>query len=34
VGVTEIFDGVKKQETFNPERFAKALRELPKLPED
>ena len=34
VVVAEIFDVVKKQETFNPERFAKALRELPKLPQD
>jgi len=28
----EIFDVLKKQEPFNPERFAKALNELPKLP--
>ena len=34
VVVSEIFDVVKKQETFNPERFAKALQELPKLPQD
>jgi Mg/Co/Ni transporter MgtE len=34
VVVAEIFDVVKKQETFNPERFAKALQELPKLPQD
>jgi len=26
----EIFDVLKKQEPFNPERFAKALNELPK----
>jgi len=30
----EIFDVLKKQEPFNPERFAKALNELPKLPQD
>jgi hypothetical protein len=34
VVVVEIFEVVKKQETFNPERFAKALRELPKLRQD
>ena len=27
---SEIFDVLKKQEPFNPERFAKALNELPK----
>jgi hypothetical protein len=31
---SKIFDVVKKRETFNPERFAKALQELPKLPQD
>ena len=31
---SEIFDVLKKQEPFNPERFAKALYELPKLPWD
>ena len=30
----EIFDVLKKQEPFNPERFAKALNELPKIPWD
>jgi len=30
----EVFDVLKKQEPFNPERFAKALNELPKLPWD
>lgn len=34
VVTSEIFDVLKKQEPFNPERFAKALNELPKLPED
>jgi len=29
---SEIFDVLKKQEPFNPERYAKALNELPKLP--
>jgi hypothetical protein len=27
---SEVFDVLKKQEPFNPERFAKALSELPK----
>jgi hypothetical protein len=27
---SEVFDVLKKQEPFNPERFAKALNELPK----
>jgi hypothetical protein len=31
---SEIFDVLKKQEPFNPERYAKALNELPKLPRD
>jgi len=31
---SEIFDILKKQEPFNPERFAKALNKLPKLPQD
>ena len=31
---SEVFDVLKKQEPFNPERFAKALNELPKLPWD
>jgi len=31
---SEIFDVLKKQEPFNPQRFAKALNELPKLPQD
>jgi len=31
---SEIFDVLKKQEPFNPERFAKALNGLPKLPRD
>ena len=31
---SEIFDVLKKHEPFNPERFAKALNELPKLPWD
>ena len=31
---SEIFDVLKKQEPFNPERFAQALNELPKLPWD
>lgn len=30
----EIFDILKKKEPFNPERFAKALNELPKLSYD
>jgi len=34
VVTSEIFDILKKQEPFNPERFAKALNELPKLPQD
>ena len=29
---SEIFDVLKKQEPFNPERYAKTLNELPKLP--
>ena len=29
---SEIFDVLKKQEPFNPKRYAKALNELPKLP--
>ncbi len=32
VVTSEIFDVLKKQEPFNPERFAKALHELPKIP--
>ena len=31
---SEIFDILKKQEPFNPERYAKALLKLPKLPWD
>lgn len=31
---SEIFDVLKKQEPFNPKRYAKALNELPKLPWD
>ena len=31
---SEIFDVLKKQEPFNPERYAKALHELPKFPWD
>ncbi len=31
---SEIFDVLKKQEPFNPKRFAKALNGLPKLPCD
>ena len=31
---SEIFDVLKKQEPFNPQRFAEALNELPKLPQD
>jgi hypothetical protein len=34
VVTSEIFDVIKKQEPFNPERFAKALNELPKTPND
>jgi hypothetical protein len=34
VVTSEIFDVLKKQEPFNPERFAKALNELPKIPQD
>ena len=34
VVASEIFDVMKKQEPFNPERFAKALKELPKIPGD
>ena len=34
VVTSEIFDVLKKQEPFNPERFAKALNELPKIPKD
>jgi hypothetical protein len=34
VVTSEIFDVLKKQEPFNPERFAKALNELPKLPQN
>ncbi|MFH1666101.1 MAG: hypothetical protein ABIA17_00805 [Elusimicrobiota bacterium] len=34
VVTSEIFDVLKKQEPFNPERFAKALNELPKLSQD
>jgi len=30
--VAEIFDVLKKKETFNQERFVKALNKLPKLP--
>jgi len=30
----EIFDVLSKQEPFNPERFVKALRNLPNLPMD
>ena len=32
VVVAEIFDVLKKKETFNQERFVKALNKLPKLP--
>jgi len=32
VVVSEIFDVLKKKETFNQERFVKALNKLPKLP--
>ncbi len=31
---SEIFDILKKQKPFNPERFAKALNELPKFSYD
>ena len=31
---SEIFDILKKQEPFNPERFARALHKLPQLPQD
>jgi hypothetical protein len=34
VVTSEIFDILKKKEPFNPERFAKALHELPKLAQD
>jgi len=34
VVTSEILDVLKKKEPFNPERFAKALNELPKLPQD
>ena len=34
VVLVEIFDVLKKQEPFNPERYAKALNDLPNLPED
>ena len=34
VVTSEIFDVLKKQEPFNSERFAEALNELPKLPQD
>jgi len=34
VVTSEIFDVLKKQEPFNPKRFAKTLNELPKLPQD
>jgi len=34
VVTSEIFDVLEKKEPFNPERFAKALNELPKLPQD
>jgi hypothetical protein len=34
VVTSEIFDVLKKQEPFNPERFVKALNELPKTPND
>jgi len=34
VVTSEIFDVLKKQEPFKPERFAKALNELPKLSQD
>ena len=34
VVTSEIFDVLKKQKPFNPERFAKALNELPKLSHD
>ncbi len=34
VVTSEVFDVLKKKEPFNPERFAKALNELPKLPQD
>lgn len=33
VVTSEIFDVLKRQEPFNPERFAKALHELPKIPQ-
>jgi len=31
---SEIFDVLKKQEEFNPERYVKALNNLPELPEE
>ncbi|MGM0541411.1 MAG: hypothetical protein ACQEQR_03100, partial [Pseudomonadota bacterium] len=34
VVTSEIFDVLKKKESFNLERFVKALNTLPKLPED
>ncbi len=34
VVTSEIFDVLKKQEPFNPERFAKALNALPEIPGD
>jgi hypothetical protein len=34
VVTSEMFDVMKKQQPFNPERFAKALNRLPKLPWD
>jgi hypothetical protein len=34
VVTSEIFDVLKKQNPFNPVRFAKALKALPKLPGD
>jgi len=30
----EVFDILKRQEAFNPERFVQALNNLPEIPED
>jgi len=34
VVAAEVFDILKRQEAFNPERFVQALTNLPEIPED
>jgi len=34
VVAAEVFDILKRQEAFNPERFVQALNNLPEIPED